>query len=605
MFAPTSFAQLDLNPLILKALDILNHTAPTPVQAAAIPKVLAGKDLIAKAPTGTGKTGAFVLPILHLLALPHSDTRTKPRVLILTPTRELATQITKAIGQYGKFLNPKLASLLGGMPYYQQIKSLSRPVDIIIATPGRLMDHMNQGLDLSQIEILVLDEADRMLDMGFIKDVKDIAKATPASRQTLLFSATTDEAVIRSISGLLKDPERVDLSSKIVSPTHIKQTLYMADSTQHKARLFQHFLANESIFKAIIFSATKINTDRLAKQLEQQGYAVSALHGGLRQSVRNRTIDQFHRKGQLLVATDVAARGIDIANISHVINYDLPKFCEDYVHRIGRTGRAGKSGIAISFGLPTDDRNIVRIERFIGQRFERATIEGMEPSKQILQQAHSDNQGQGRSRRAGGGFGSAPRRPAAPNNGPRSYARAGAASPSRSAGGYAKYTPKSDQRAPIAFDSRQGDSRFGVDGNRAASSDARHRDSNRAYAPRSQTSEGMGRSYNGRPGVASASTGYAKRAQGGYYGQSNGDRPDRANTGPASAQRNGNGRPNFSKPGQKPKFGAGVRASGGYSSEGAARPRSQAPVSASIGRKPLSLKKHAKHTPSEGNLIDA
>lgn len=384
------FASFDLHPQILKALEVLKYTHSTPVQAACIPEILKNKDIIATAQTGTGKTAAFMLPILHKLAL-SSQKSNKARVLILAPTRELAMQINKAADQYGKFLRGNgssgfaVVSLLGGMPYFPQIKSLSRPVDIIVATPGRLLDHMEEGrVDLSKIEVLVLDEADRMLDMGFQDDVKKIAKASSSeTRQTLLFSATTDDKVVTSIKNLLRNPEHIDLSSKLVAPKHIKQTLYMADSPQHKARLFQHLLANTSIYKAIIFSATKINTDRLARQLEQEGYAVSALHGGLKQNVRNRTIDQFHRKGQLLVATDVAARGINVADISHVINYDLPKFCEDYVHRIGRTGRAGKSGIAISLGLPSDDRTIMRIERYVGQKFERAVIEGMEPSKQF------------------------------------------------------------------------------------------------------------------------------------------------------------------------------------------------------------------------------
>ena len=383
------FATFGLHPQILKALEVLNYTNSTPVQAACIPEILKDKDIIATAQTGTGKTAAFMLPILHKLAL-STQKSNKPRVLILAPTRELAMQITKAADQYGKFFRGNgssgftVVSLLGGMPFYAQSKSLSRPVDIIVATPGRLIDHMTDRLDLSKIEILVLDEADRMLDIGFQEDIKHIAKAASLdSRQTLLFSATTDDKVAGIIKNLLKNPEHIDLSSKLIAPTHIKQSLYMSDSPQHKARLFQHFLANESIYKAIIFSATKINTDRLARQLEQEGYAVSCLHGGLKQNVRNRTIEQFHRKGQLLVATDVAARGINVADISHVINYDLPKFCEDYVHRIGRTGRAGKSGIAVSFGLPTDDRTIMRIERYIGQKFERAVIEGMEPSKQF------------------------------------------------------------------------------------------------------------------------------------------------------------------------------------------------------------------------------
>ena len=359
-----SFAQLNLHKNIFNAITACGYEKPTPIQEQSIPAILAGKDLVACAQTGTGKTAAFILPALHHLS--EQKAAKKTRVLILTPTRELASQISKAAHSYGKFLQFKIVSLVGGMPYHHQIRDLSRGADIIVATPGRLLDHIeNQRIDLSAIEMLVLDEADRMLDMGFIDDVQAIAKLTPPHRQTLLFSATVDNKLSNIINRLLKDPVRINLSHEKIAAPSVKQEMYKAQNTQHKSRLLKHFLNDANIFKAIIFSATKINADKLANELRHQGFAAAALHGDLKQNVRNRTIDQLRQgKIQFLVATDVAARGIDISDITHVINYDLPKFCEDYVHRIGRTGRAGKSGIAISFVLPTDMRHLQHIQPY-------------------------------------------------------------------------------------------------------------------------------------------------------------------------------------------------------------------------------------------------
>ena len=362
------FASLNSN--ISKAVTACGYTKATPIQAQSIPVILQGKDLVACAQTGTGKTAAFVLPALHRLSLQPPSKKT--RILILTPTRELASQITKAANLYGKFLRFNIISLVGGMPYHHQIKDLERGADIIVATPGRLLDHVEaKRVNLSGVEMLVLDEADRMLDMGFIDDVQYIANLTPANRQTLLFSATVDKELSTVVRKLLKNPTRIDLSHEKISAPKIKQELYKATSVSHKARLLKHCLKQDNIFKAIIFSGTKVNADRLAKQLRDEGFAAAALHGDLRQNVRNRTLDELRRgKIQFLVATDVAARGIDVSDITHVINYDLPKFCEDYVHRIGRTGRAGKSGTAISFVLPSDIRHLQRIERYLGQKLQ-------------------------------------------------------------------------------------------------------------------------------------------------------------------------------------------------------------------------------------------
>jgi superfamily II DNA/RNA helicase len=365
-----SFKLLDLKPEIHQALEACGYTEATPIQSKAIPEILAGKDIVACAQTGSGKTAAFVLPALNYLA--GQEPLRKPRVLILTPTRELATQITTAAAKYGKFLRFNIVSLVGGMSYDPQIRDLKRGADIIVATPGRLIDHLeNKRVDLSSVDILILDEADRMLDMGFIEDVENIASVTPETRQTLLFSATVDKSIIKIVKRLLKDPVLIDLSNEKISAPKIKQTLYKAKNMHHKSRMLKHFLNDENIFKAIIFSATKINADRLAAELRDDGFAAAPLHGDLRQNVRNRTIEALRNgKIQFLVATDVAARGLDINDITHVINYDLPKFSEDYVHRIGRTGRAGKSGAAISFATAADARNLQNIERYIGQRLQ-------------------------------------------------------------------------------------------------------------------------------------------------------------------------------------------------------------------------------------------
>lgn len=375
------FSNLNLDQNITKALIACGYTTPTPVQAKAIPEILLGKDLVASAQTGTGKTAAFVLPALHHLAT--QAPLKKPRILVLTPTRELADQITKAANKYGKYLRFNIISLVGGMPYHRQIRDLQRGADIIVATPGRLMDHMEQGrVDVSSISMLVLDEADRMLDMGFIEDVQYIAKLIPNKRQTLLFSATVDKKLTTVVGHLLKSPVRIDLSQEKLTAPQIRQEFYRVNNQHHKNRLLSHLLSSENIFKAIIFTATKVNADRLADQLCDEGFTAAPLHGDLRQNVRNRTVEQL-RSGriQFIVATDVAARGIDISDVTHVINYDLPKFSEDYVHRIGRTGRAGKDGVAFSFVSPMEFSQLQRIERYLGQRFQLINQAGLADDK--------------------------------------------------------------------------------------------------------------------------------------------------------------------------------------------------------------------------------
>jgi len=368
----SSFAKLALQPSLLKAIESCGYTAPTPIQENAIPVVLAGDDLIGIAGTGTGKTAAFMLPALHRLEESRINNAggRKTRILALTPTRELAEQITKATRDFAKFGGrTSISSIIGGIPYRRQAASLSPAPDIIIATPGRLIDYLqNKQINLSAVETLVLDEADRMLDMGFIDDVKLIIQATPANRQTLMFSATFDNQIANFARTVLKNPKQISITKGKHQKANIEQRIYMVHDIQQKTKLLNELITSENVFKAIIFSATKRGADKLAKQLCDQGYMASELHGDLRQNQRNAVIDKMRKdKIQFLVATDVAARGLDIEGITHVFNFDFPTYAEDYVHRIGRTGRAGKSGVAISLVLPKDMRHIKQVERFTGQ----------------------------------------------------------------------------------------------------------------------------------------------------------------------------------------------------------------------------------------------
>ena len=380
-----SFETLQLSPTIVKAIAACGYTTPTPIQAQAIPLALAGKDLIASAQTGTGKTAAFTLPALQRLAVPSNLRGKGPRILVLTPTRELANQVTDAVRNYGKFMRVKSGAILGGMPYREQLMLLSQPVDLIVATPGRLIDHLERGrINLSRLELLILDEADRMLDMGFSDDVDKIAAAAPSDRQTLLFTATMDDAMAKLAQRLLKDPVRIEIAGQKTSHEQIEQRLHVVDNLQHKNRMLQHLVADGSLTKAIIFSATKRDADMLARDLHAQGHSAAALHGDMTQNARNKTITNMRRgKVRLLVATDVAARGLDVSGISHVINFDLPRFAEDYVHRIGRTGRAGASGIAISFVSLNDINYLDRIERYTGQTLPLHVIPGLEPTRPL------------------------------------------------------------------------------------------------------------------------------------------------------------------------------------------------------------------------------
>lgn len=380
-----SFEDLDLNSAILKAIEEAGYSTPTPIQAQAIPEVIAGHDLMASSQTGSGKTAAFTLPALHRIATPSTVPGKGPRVLVLTPTRELAQQVCSATHQYGKHMRVKTISILGGMPYPVQNRLLSGYVDILVATPGRLIDHLERGrVNFDRLEMLILDEADRMLDMGFVDAVEHIAAATPDTRQTLLFSATLEGVVGNLASKLLKTPKKISVDVAKDKHTNIEQRLMVTDDIAHKNRLLSHLLTDSEVNQAVVFTATKRDADQLADQLSSQGHSAAALHGDMSQRERNRTLMGL-RKGnvRILVATDVAARGIDVRGISHVINFDLPKFAEDYVHRIGRTGRGGESGIAISFASNRDVQTLKRIERYTEQPIKMHTIEGLEPKYQL------------------------------------------------------------------------------------------------------------------------------------------------------------------------------------------------------------------------------
>ena len=377
-----SFETLKLHPLILKAIVDSGYSTPTPIQKQAIPELLAGHDIMASAQTGTGKTAAFMLPALHRLASASKVHDRGPRILVLTPTRELALQVSDTANKYGKYLHRvKVVSILGGMPYPLQNKLLSQPVDILVATPGRLIDHIQRGrINFSRLEMLVLDEADRMLDMGFIDDVEKIASAIPTTHQTLLFSATLDSAIAKVATRLLKSPKRIQIANQQAKLDNIEQRLHYVDDISHKNRLLDHLLRDMELKQAIVFTATKRDADTLADNLSAQGHEASALHGDMNQRDRTRTITKLrHGRLRVLVATDVAARGINVVGITHVINFDLPKFAEDYVHRIGRTGRAGASGIAVSFASGKDGVNLQKIERFTGHRIVSHVVPGLEP----------------------------------------------------------------------------------------------------------------------------------------------------------------------------------------------------------------------------------
>lgn len=378
------FLALGLSDLIVRAVAARGYTQPTPIQSQAIPVVLSGRDLLAGAQTGTGKTAGFTLPILHLLSNKSvkrsSNGKIPIRALILTPTRELAAQVEESVRMYGRHLPLTSMAIYGGVNINPQINRLRGGVEILVATPGRLLDHVQQGrLDLSQVEVLVLDEADRMLDMGFIRDIKRILALLPKQRQNLLFSATFSHDIKTFASTLLDRPVMVEVASQNATADLVTQRIFPVDRDR-KRELLTHLIQTNNWYQVLVFTRTKHGADRLVKQLHQDDIVAMAIHGNKSQAARTRALGKFKDGSlQVLVATDIAARGLDISELPQVVNYELPNVPEDYVHRIGRTGRAGSSGEAISLVCVDERKFLADIEKLIKRSLPHEIIEGFEP----------------------------------------------------------------------------------------------------------------------------------------------------------------------------------------------------------------------------------
>ena len=379
-----SFDSLGLSADILRAVADAGYTQPTPIQAKAIPAVLSGGDLLAGAQTGTGKTAGFTLPILHKLTAQPRSGKPVIRTLVLAPTRELAAQVEENIRQYSKYLPLRSMVIFGGVGINPQIDRLRRGVDILVATPGRLLDHVQQRtVDLSHVEILVLDEADRMLDMGFIHDIRKVLALLPKRRQNLLFSATFSDEIKRLADGLLDKPALIEVARRNTTAETVAQRVYPVDR-ERKRDLLAKLIQDGNWFQVLVFTRTKHGANRLAEQLDKQGIPAMAIHGNKSQGARTRALGAFKAgELQVLVATDIAARGIDITELPHVVNFELPNVAEDYVHRIGRTGRAGCEGEALSLVCVDEDKLLAGIEKLIGRKLPKEVVPGFEPDPSI------------------------------------------------------------------------------------------------------------------------------------------------------------------------------------------------------------------------------
>jgi len=373
------FSKLNLCPQILEAVSNAGYTTPTPIQSAAIPRVLDGRDLIGIAQTGTGKTAAFVLPILELLAKKPAANGRGPRALVVAPTRELAAQIEENVRLLGKTMRVRCAVIFGGVGERPQIDAVRRGVDIVVATPGRLLDLMGAGhVSLRNVEIAVLDEADRMLDMGFLPQIRRVVSALPKQRQTLLFSATLSPDIERVTKEFLRAPETVEIGRRANPAESVEQVLYPVPKSR-KIDLLLHLLRDESLDSVLIFSRTKHGADKIARKLKQAGVDAATIHSNRSQSQRIQALDAFKRgHARVLVATDIASRGIDVEGISHVVNFDFPMHPEDYVHRIGRTGRAAATGDAVSFVTPDDEEYVRLLEKMIKKTIVRKRMPGFD-----------------------------------------------------------------------------------------------------------------------------------------------------------------------------------------------------------------------------------
>ncbi|WP_416047628.1 DEAD/DEAH box helicase [Cupriavidus basilensis] len=415
-----SFSELGLSDKLMRAVAEQGYTTPTPIQAQAIPAILKGGDLLAGAQTGTGKTAGFTLPLLQLLSEssagrePARGQRLPVRALVLTPTRELAAQVEESVRNYGKYLKLRSMVMFGGVGINPQIEQLKRGVDIVVATPGRLLDHLSQRtIDLSHVEMLVLDEADRMLDMGFIHDIRKILNVLPPKRQNLLFSATFSDEIRGLADRLLDNPASIEVARRNTTAETVAQRVYPVDR-ERKRELLAHLVRENDWHQVLVFTRTKHGANRLAEQLDKDGLSALAIHGNKSQSARTRALTEFKAGTlRLLVATDIAARGIDIDQLPHVVNYDLPNVPEDYVHRIGRTGRAGAEGEAISL-VCVDEISLMRdIERLIKRQIEQTILPGFEvdpsiPAEPIQKGRQARGQGQGQGNGGGRGRGQAP-----------------------------------------------------------------------------------------------------------------------------------------------------------------------------------------------------
>ncbi|MCS0608929.1 DEAD/DEAH box helicase [Massilia solisilvae] len=443
-----SFSTLGLSDAILRAVAEQGYTTPTPIQAQAIPAVLNGGDLLAGAQTGTGKTAGFTLPVLQRLstdvagaALRNKTSKRPIRALVLTPTRELAAQVEESVRLYGKYTNLNSAVIFGGVGINPQIKLLANGVDILVATPGRLLDHMGQGtVDVSKIEILILDEADRMLDMGFIHDIRKVLAALPPKRQNLLFSATFSDEIKALADRLLNNPAMIEVARRNSTVEVISQKIHPVDRDK-KHPMLAHLIKTHDWHQVLVFTRTKHGANKLVEQLGKDGIGAMAIHGNKSQSARTKALAEFKDGSlQVLVATDIAARGIDIDQLPHVVNYDLPNVPEDYVHRIGRTGRAGATGQAVSLVCVDEHQMLKDIEKLIKQTLPRDVIPGFEPDPnakaQPIQLRSGDRGHQNRGGRPGGARnGGGQRQPGQQPRAAAPHAPAGNGGQARSAGG--------------------------------------------------------------------------------------------------------------------------------------------------------------------------
>jgi ATP-dependent RNA helicase RhlE len=385
------FAALGLLPELTRALADRGYAEPTPVQTRVIPEILAGRDILAGAQTGTGKTAGFTLPILQLLHK-QGERPAAPRALILVPTRELAAQVADSVKSYGKYLKLRTVVIFGGVGIHPQIDALRRGTDILVATPGRLLDHAQQGtLDLSKVRIFVLDEADRMLDMGFIADIRRVIKLLPGKRQNLMFSATYSEDIRGLAQGLLRNPAEIEVARRNAAVDSVEQQVYKVAKDQKRA-LLSHLILEGNWDQVLIFTRTKHGANRLTKQLEQDGIQAAAIHGNKSQSARTQALAAFKQsKIRALVATEVASRRLDIKELPHVVNYELPNVPEDYVHRIGRTGRAGSSGVALSL-VSSDESGLLKdIERLLRRPIPEMPLPTFKPAPPPLRETHASD----------------------------------------------------------------------------------------------------------------------------------------------------------------------------------------------------------------------